>query len=105
MGTITLIAICISALATGVIAWYAIANHKLTSKIQSRDDEFRQQISDLYKAIVISNLMGSFKLDDLSDGRERLREAIELFAREYQKIGKTPIFVLRGHKYTQGKVI
>ena len=57
MTAIIVIATCISAIATGVIAYYAIVTHVLTTKIQSRDDEFRQQIGDLYKAIVISNLM------------------------------------------------
>lgn len=98
MNIIYTIATCFIAIFTGISIW-------LVLKIKSRDDDFRQQVSDLYKAIIISNLISSFKLDDTSDGSERLREAIELFTREYQKIGKTPIFILRGHRYTEGKVI
>lgn len=77
-------AICVTAIATVVIAWYAIANHKLASKIQSRDDEFRQQISDLYKAMVISNVIS---------GPYDTHLAIEDFNIHYEKAGgKTKIF-------------
>ena len=48
--------------ATAVIAIFAAASFWLASKIKKRDDEFRQQVSDLYKAIVISN----FRAPDLA---------------------------------------
>ena len=88
MGTaFIIIATCITATATAVIAWYAIANHKLTSKLQSRDEEFRQQVRDLYQAIVISTFIipeAKTMVGSTLQGR------ISIF-REYYK-GKTHIF-------------
>ena len=46
----------ISAIATCAIAYYAYENHQLTQKIMSKDKEHKQEISDLYRAIVISAL-------------------------------------------------
>ena len=86
-----LFAIWVTAVATGVIAWYAWANHRIVSKIQSRDDEFRQEVKDLYQAIAVANLIsahGSVGAYSTMEGR------IEKF-NEYYK-GKTPIFELRG---------
>ena len=68
-----IIAMFFSAAATVAIAIYAIKSHKLANKnyqlaqeikkanelkTQS-DDEYRQQVSDLYKAIVISNIVAN----------------------------------------------
>ena len=76
-------AICVSAIATGVIAIYSVINYKLSSTIKSKDEEFRQQVSDLYKAIVISNIVG---------GPHDTHLAIEDFKIHYEKAGgKTTI--------------
>ena len=47
----------ISAVATVAIAFLAFFNYRLVSKIQTTEKDFRQQISDLYQAIVISNML------------------------------------------------
>ena len=59
------ISFIVTAIATAMIAYYAIKSHGLSEEIKSanelrakRDDEFREQISDLYKAIVFSNIVG-----------------------------------------------
>lgn len=49
--------IWITALATAAIAFYSFMSYQLASKIQSRDDEFRREVKDLYQAIVVSNLV------------------------------------------------
>ena len=72
--------IVITAMATAVIAWYAVTSNKLSSKISLRDDEFRHHVSDLYHAMVISNLLSS---DSGLDKR------FNLFKQNYQ--GETPI--------------
>jgi hypothetical protein len=43
----------ITALATAVIAYHAVASHVLSQKIRARDEEFRQQVTDLYQALII----------------------------------------------------
>ena len=80
----TIYVIWVSAIATFIIACFAGASFWLASRIQSRDDEFRQQISDLYKAIVISNVI-TFPKD--------VHLAIEDFKIHYEKAGgKIEIF-------------
>ena len=81
-------AICVSAIATVVIAAFTGINFWLILTIKSKDNEFRQQVSDLYKAIVISNLM----IDRIKD--TWIDANITNFTNIYQKRvkGKTPIF-------------
>jgi len=76
----------VSALAMVVIAWYAIKTHKLASEIQSKDKEFRQEMSDLYAAIVISNLV-----QGLEWGSGALERKIKFFKEQLDKIKKTTI--------------
>jgi len=76
----------IIAIATVVIAVYAIMSYKLASKIQSRDDEFRQEARDLYQAIAISNLIDPA----IDEGSGQWERAKKLFNKYYT--GKTPIF-------------
>lgn len=45
-----------SAIATCVIAYYAYENHRLTKKLMAKDEQHQQEVNDLYRAIVISNL-------------------------------------------------
>ena len=78
----------VSAMATVVIAFCAIVSFSIAFSLWKRDKEFRQQTSDLFQAIVISNILsdpearlGNFKLDD----------NIEAFKELYK--GKTPIFL------------
>lgn len=48
--------IAMSAIATCVIALYAYKSHQLASKIIVKNKQYQQEVSDLYTAIVISNL-------------------------------------------------
>ena len=75
-----ILSLIVTAIATAVIAWCAIANHKLASKIKLKDDEFRKNLSDFYTAMVISNIYSS---------DSGLDERITLFREEYK--GNVPI--------------
>jgi len=90
--------VIITAIATAAIAFYVFTNHNLAKKNyqlaveinsanelrEKSEDEFRQYISDLYKAIVISNLARS---------PNDLPTALEHFHALYKKAGgKTKIF-------------
>ena len=87
MSAIIIIAASVSAVATAVIAWHAVASHKLASKIQTRDDEFREQISDLYEAIILS----VFIAPEVKTTRgSTLEGRIRIFNQHYK--GKTEIF-------------
>jgi len=62
---ITYGSLVITTIAIVVVAYYARGSHNLAKEIKSTnelkarsDDEFREQISDLYKAIVFSNIVG-----------------------------------------------
>ncbi len=56
MEIISTCSIIVSAVAAGFIAWYAVANHKLANAIKAKDEQHQQELSDLYQAIVLSNL-------------------------------------------------
>jgi hypothetical protein len=77
---LTILSMWLTALATIAIAVSVGLSYKLASKIQSRDEDFRNQISDLYGAIILSNLLSS------DSGKE---ERKKLFIEAYK--GKTPI--------------
>jgi len=99
MAIISIIAICISAIATTAISIYAGKSHTLADKNYQLaqeikkanelrvkvDDEFRQQVSDLYTAMVISNIYSS---DSGLDDR------IHKFEEAYK--GKVPIPLKKG---------
>jgi hypothetical protein len=72
----------VSAVATVFIAWYAVANHKLTNAIKTKDEQHQQEIKDLYQAIVVSSLCWASH-DNRSD---KIRHFKELYK------GKTKIF-------------
>lgn len=57
MGVTVIATSIVSAIAIVVIAIYTVTSYRLSSRIKSSDDEFRQQVSDLFKAIVISNII------------------------------------------------
>jgi hypothetical protein len=95
---VMVIASAISAIATIVIAIYAGKSHELSVKsyqlaqeikvaneLKTKgDQEFREQVSDLYQAIVISTLLsgpGTYSIMD---------SLIDAFKSKYK--GKTPIF-------------
>ena len=80
-----ILGIWITAIATAAIAVYSFMSYQLASSIKSRDEEFRQQIRDLYEAIVISNIVTE---------RRELEGRIEAFKQHYR--GRTPIFEQRG---------
>ena len=87
MNWVIMISTTVAAVATAVIAWYTIVSYKLSRNIVLKDveyqeqiDEYRQQVSDLFQAIAISNL-----IDDL-----HTRENKRLFKENYT--GETKIF-------------
>jgi hypothetical protein len=79
-----LMANVVIAIATVVIAIFAIMSYRLGSKIQSRDEGFRQQISDLYQAVVISSV--------ITGPQPELTRAIRRFKVLYK--GTTPIHLV-----------
>ena len=79
-----------TAIATAVIAYYARRSHRISESIiqltRKRDDDekrFKQQIKDLYQAIVVSNIVGT------PHGADS-RAPIEAFEKLYK--GSTKIF-------------
>ena len=72
------------AVATVIIAWYASCNYKLYRTIQEKDTEHKEQISDLYQAIVIAILFSG------PPSYARIEETIKEFNKHYK--GKTKIF-------------
>lgn len=77
----------ITALATVAIAIFTFVNYQLASKIQKRDEEYRQQTRDLFQAIVISNILSD---PEARLGNKNLDNDIEAFKQMYK--GKTAIF-------------
>jgi len=72
------------AVATVIIAWYAYCNYRLYKTMQEKEIEYKEQISDLYQAIVIATLMsGPTSFADMG-------KTIEAFNSYYK--GKTKIF-------------
>ena len=86
MNTIVLSTL-ITALATVAIAIFTYVNYQLASKIQKQDKEYRQQTSDLFQAIVISNILSD---PEARLGNKNLDNNIEAFKQMYK--GQTPIF-------------
>jgi hypothetical protein len=81
----------ISMVATAVIAFYAWRSYELSQQIKNTNDlkikgdqEFREQLSDLYQAITISTLLSGPSSTGAFD------RAISAFKSQYK--GKTPIF-------------
>jgi hypothetical protein len=89
---IIVVASGITSLATFVIACYAVVSHRLMKTIKGRDDEFRQQLTDLYKAMVISTLLSRVPPGTTRDGL--MRNSIHEFNKAYydEAEGQTPIF-------------
>lgn len=79
-----LIAAIITSIATVIIAWYAYCNYRLYKVIQEKDAEYKEQISDLYQAIVIATLLSG------PSSYGGIEEAIKEFNRHYK--GKTKVF-------------
>ncbi len=80
----------ITALATVAIAYYSWCSYKLAMSLNSmeksreeKEQEFRQQLSDLYQALVIANLLGG----------QSIKEARKALVEEFKKMykGTTPI--------------
>ncbi len=77
----------VSAVATSVIAIYAWKSHSLSKQIKRsndlkirNDEEFREQVSSLYQAIVVATLSSAHNYD----------HAIVMFQQHYK--GKVKIF-------------
>ena len=68
MTAIIVIATCVSAAATIVIAYHTVINHRIVLKIQSRDEEFRH-------AVILSSLISAAGTIDVNT----LRRRIDLF--------------------------
>ena len=95
MNWIIAVSAVISAFATLVIAFYAWKSHQLTQAIQKRDEEYKQQTSDLYQAMVISNLLGPQISSNADENAIRIRflekkGPIKIFNELYT--GQTSIF-------------
>jgi hypothetical protein len=75
-------------IATVVIAFSAIASYLLAMSIQRRDKEYSQQTSDLFQAIVISNILSDPEAQFTSS---HLEGKIVAFKELYK--GKTTIFL------------
>ena len=74
----------VTAVATGVIAFFTWKMHQVTQQHSRKEEEFRQQLSDLYQAITIATLLSG------NSNAGVLRNAIEAFKSVYK--GTTPIF-------------
>ncbi|MBU1862366.1 MAG: hypothetical protein KKH94_01725 [Candidatus Omnitrophica bacterium] len=94
-GNIQTIFIVISALATVVIAIYTVVAHnlskeivKLTEKNDERDIQFKSQLKELYKAIVISNFpcAGASSQEKLRDFEALFRERNKYFEGVFDNI-------------------
>jgi len=81
----------VTAIATAVIAVYAWQSHKLLKQINQKDLEFRQQVKDLYQAIVLSNLMNTV---GKTGAMGSIGGVISEFSTYYK--GETPIFTKGG---------
>lgn len=73
--------------ATVVIAIFAYVSYRLASNIQTRDEDYRQQITDLYQAMVISYLTHGTETGSSS---RKMEYKISKFKEHYT--GKTTIF-------------
>ncbi len=80
MGTLSSVVI---ALATAVIAWATWQVHKTTKAASAREETFREQLSDLYQALVIATIVGAGTTGTTG-------QTIGQFKNLYK--GETPIF-------------
>ena len=83
----TLLAMIVSAIASAVIAFYAIKAHALTKVLRQKDTEHQQEIKDIFQAIVISNLLLS---DTQGPDSKWVQIRIDKFKKMYS--GTTRIF-------------
>ena len=81
------ISTAVSAASMVAIVIYTIKSHRLVSGIQERDAEYKQQITDLYQAMVICGL---FSGDPRTIGEGDMPKKISFFKQYYK--GKTEIF-------------
>lgn len=72
-------AILITAIATGQIAIGTFLNFWLVLKIKTKDDNFRQELTDLYKAIVVSNLAAKGYRSDSKEWAETVQTFNNLY--------------------------
>jgi archaellum biogenesis protein FlaJ (TadC family) len=77
--TLMAIAMLLTSLATVAIAIYAGVNYNFTSKIQSRDEEFKQDLRKLYRGIVISTLIAPSVLEGTAVGEDAIKEFNEVY--------------------------
>ncbi len=88
---ITTVSTIVMAIATACLALFAYQSNRLAKEIKrtndlrvAEDKEFRQQVSDLYQAIVISTLISG------PSSYGAFGQAKDVFKSQYR--GKTPIF-------------
>ena len=72
--TIVVLSMLLTALATIIIAIYAVVNYRLSSKFQSMNEAYRQQIRDHFEATVIANIVG---------GPHETNKAVRAFKEHY----------------------
>lgn len=77
----------INAISTVVIAVFTGLNYAMFLSINKKDNEYKQQVGDLYQALVISNIISAPTVSSGVAGLEGLKN---VFKSEYH--GKTEIF-------------
>jgi len=83
---IVIISSIVSAIATVVIAVYAIMSHSLANAIKESSNDHQSKIEDLYQAIIISNIVAAGR----SPNETEVERAKEMFNQNYN--GSTKIF-------------
>ena len=84
--TIVVISSVFSAIATVVIAIYAVMSHSLAKAIKASSNEHQSRIEDLYQAIIISNIVAAGR----SPNETEVGRAKDMFNQNYD--GSTKIF-------------
>ncbi len=77
----------LSAVSTGVIAVFSIVSFFLARSIKAKSDEYQKQVSDLFQAIAITNILSGL---GTATGLTTMDGMIEEFNKHYK--GETTIF-------------
>lgn len=75
---------CLAAVFVAIFTWL---NYTMYKDIQKRDEEYKEQTKDLFRAIAISNLLSGSS----GTSTTTINELIQIFDKKYD--GKTKIFL------------